>query len=131
MNIVYSLFILVLFSLYFYCLHYYRCPHPHPLLTALPCPHLPLPKLPSSHHYTAVCVYRPCIYVLWLITSLSFIQSPMGLFSFLSAVFCHFQHERLIPLSKFLPEYLIFWNYIKWHLIFLILIFLIDLVCRT
>ena len=50
-----------LFKLYFYCLQDYRCPHSPPSL----CP------LPSSPH--------PCLYVLWLVPSLSFIHCPLPL----------------------------------------------------
>ena len=32
--------------------------------------------LPSGHHHTVVCVYVFCMYLLWLIPSPSFIQSP-------------------------------------------------------
>ena len=46
------------------------------------CPPLTLfISLLSGHHHTLVCVYRSCVYVLWLILSSSFIQSLPALLS--------------------------------------------------
>ena len=40
-------------------------------------PHPDSTPLPSGHHHTVVCVYGLCTYVLWLIPSPSFVQSPI------------------------------------------------------
>ena len=65
----------VLLFLFLYCWHYDRCP---------PFPHLCLPPpsslLPSPGlHHTIVCVHGLCSYVLWVISSPSFIHSPSPL----------------------------------------------------
>ena len=64
-------FTLLYFFLIFYCSCYYSCPNFPPFD-----PSTQHPRTPSGNPHTVVHVHGPCIYVLWLIPSPSFNQSP-------------------------------------------------------
>lgn len=104
-------------------------PSPHSAhCLSLPSPHPPT-NLPSGHHQCCLQVMQVCS----LVNHFTFfhpIPHRSVLISF-SSILSFSPQKAYTSFSKFLPEYLIFWNYIKWYLIFFNFDFLIDLICRT